>query len=413
MFSVYCRNEATIETHDKNVSATTPKQLSFSTFSEGRVPDYITQTNSSFGPNQRWICSSETHDSTQVDTDSNTSDSVPFNETSPTVPKTNYYPQIIYVTIFIVQLTQIGIGPFSIITNGLSLLIFARLFKTNRNVLGVLAILCIVDTIALMPQFGYVVSYITPNSLTSHNVGCKVINWLSNVAQDFSSYLSLFYTGERCISVVWPMRVKLICTQKRILSAMLLAVLVIALIECHNLVFYTTVVSSCSNYYVNFNLSQQWQFATHMIIGITIPYTLIAVLNAIIIVNLIRQREEQQNMTGNSSSQKKSQAQRTLTITLVSASVFSLTVSIPNIVNCFILTILPLEVFYTNDNLILFAHWASKIILPWNYCGSFFFYILAGRTFRNEFCQMLLCRRTALKGQKYLYHNFHCCFDKR
>ena len=156
--------------------------------------------------------------------------------------------------------------------------------------------------------------------------------------------------------------------------------------------------NSCSNFFVNFNLSQQLQFAIHMVIGTTIPYILIAVLNAIIIIKLIRQRDEQQSMIGNSSSQKTSQAQKTLTITLVSASVFSLLVSIPNIVYCFILAILPLEVFYTNNNLVFFGLWASQIILPWNYCGNFFFYILAGRTFRSEFFKMLLCRKSTSTG---------------
>ena len=396
------RNETLLSVESSNVSTSdssheTTNMISHSTPSESFPPEYFAQRNSSFAFDQHWMY---VHmNNTQNDTTSNTSITVPFNETVPMMSSDHNNPlTIMDVTIFLVKLTQIGIGPFSIVTNGLSLLIFARLFKTNRNVLGVLSILCIVDTLALIPQFSYVVSYITPNSLTSYNVGCKVLNWLPCVAQDCSSYFSLIYTGERCISVVWPMRVKLICTQKRILSAMLVAALVTASLESHHFVLYTTMVNSCSNFFVNFNLSQQLQFAIHMVVGTTIPYILIAALNAIIIIKLIRQREEQQNMIGNSSSQKKSQAQRTLTITLVSASVFSLMVSIPNIVYCFILAILPLEVFYTNDNLVLFSLWASKIILPWNYCGNFFFYILAGRTFRSEFVKMLLCRKSTSTG---------------
>ena len=212
-------------TSTSDSSHETTNMISHSTPSES-FPEYFAQRNSSLAFDQHWMNIHMTD--TQVDTTSNTSIVVPFNETLPMIPSDHTNPSDTGCDHISCQAYTNWHCPFSIVTNGLSLLIFARLFKTNRNVLGVLAILCIVDTLALIPQFSYVVSYITPDSLTSYNVGCKVLNWLPNVAQDCSSYFSLIYTGERCISVVWPMRVKLICTQKRILSIMLLAALVTA-----------------------------------------------------------------------------------------------------------------------------------------------------------------------------------------
>jgi hypothetical protein len=80
-------------------------------------------------------------------------------------------------------------------------------------------------------------------------------------------------------------------------------------------------------------------------------------------------------------------AQRSMTLMLVVASMFSLVVNIPQLVSWAI------DSWRTSNSydVLIFFSWAQSIIAPWNYCGNFFFYVLSGKQFRRELIRMILC----------------------
>lgn len=322
----------------------------------------------------------------------------------PTVKTTPLYvTPLAIATGYAVRLSALVVSPFSLVTNGLSMCVFIRVYTRKQNIITILIILCVVDTLALAKRFSFFVQAFSHWSVLPNDVGCKGLYWVMNVSQDWSSWLSVIYTVERFISVRWPMKVKVICSRKRILVAIVMSLMVSCLMEVYQILLRVGNSFSCT-------IKQQILYSTiylgiHSIIGMLLPYAVIAVLNALIIFNLIKQRSEHGQITSGGNSARENQRQRSLTITLVSASTYSVVVNIPMFIAIIGDSTLGFSIQVSGyDWRAIFSTWANDVISSWNYCGLFFFCVLAGKTFRQEFVRMVTCAKKESLGMTFHPH---------
>ena len=55
----------------------------------------------------------------------------------------------------------------------------------------------------------------------------------------------------------------------------------------------------------------------------------------------------------------------------------------------------------TVQSVYVFYGWVDNIIAPLHYCGSFFFYVLTGRQYRQEVIKLFCCRKSLGKNTFY------------
>lgn len=86
---------------------------------------------------------------------------------------------------------------------------------------------------------------------------------------------------------------------------------------------------------------------------------------------------------------------RSLTTMLIVVSSYSIAMNAPRLVSqCIQLTD---ENISSTWSFFFFQYWSNYIIMPFNYCGSFIFYVLSGQQFRQELLRLFCCRKTVGK----------------
>lgn len=293
------------------------------------------------------------------------------------------------------------VSPFSLVTNGLSLCVFIRMYTRKQNIITILIIRCVVDTLSLIKRFSFCFQQYSLWFVLKGDPGCRGASWLMNVSQDWASWLSVIYTVERFVSVRWPMKVKVVCSRKRVLVAIVMSLMVSCVMEIYQILLRQGSSFSCTVIATKEALYSAISLAIHSFIGILLPYALIAVLNCLIIFRLIKQRSEHEQITHGGNSARENQRQRALTISLVTASSYSVIINIPMFI-----AILGDSIFGFPSVLdsisgwrALFDSFANDVISSWNYCGLFFFCVLAGKTFRQEFVRMVTCAKRDSSGK--------------
>ena len=90
---------------------------------------------------------------------------------------------------------------------------------------------------------------------------------------------------------------------------------------------------------------------------------------------------------------------RSMTIMLVTVSLYSLVTTIPRLIVVGMNNINKQRISF---NEYWFYMWGARTIAPWNYCGNFFMYILSGKEFREELALMFCCRERPSGAFLYL-----------
>ena len=288
-------------------------------------------------------------------------------------------------------LTANGAGILGVISNGLSLCLFVHMTKLKMHVYYILIGVSIVDDFCLISQLDNAVHAQFAVSLLSFSpILCKIAYWLQNAAMISSAYFVLIYTFERFVSVTYPLKVAVICTKRRLLRAMLGTVLISLALAGYELKYYTVVRNYCTRRARDRHFYNILDLAILTVIGSFLPYSAIAVLNGLIIYATIKYRKETASLIAAASGPKSGSVsndgkkQRSLTIMLVVVSTYSLMITIPTLAMYMIDPFGKLAYKYT-----LFESWAQNILPPWNHSANFFFYIIAGRIFRNEGLKMI------------------------
>jgi len=122
--------------------------------------------------------------------------------------------------------------------------------------MSVFVAISVVDTWALIPQFDKLVDYILDMydihwSLKHYDATCKLLSWLTATSQICSSYLALLFTLERFISVRFPLKRAIICTKRRITTAIISIVVVAGLMASYEFYFKQTYKKGTASWYTN------------------------------------------------------------------------------------------------------------------------------------------------------------------
>jgi len=279
------------------------------------------------------------------------------------------------------------IPPLSLATNSLSIAIFYRMRRRLQNELVLVFVaLSVVDTFSLTAQFTNLLILISPKlALVRYYVGCQVFRWIEHFSPVCSSYLVLLYTVERFVSVRFPMKGAIICSGRRIRIAVLCIFIFAPVSQIYTLILYKHLGISCgvrprSNKIIHSTLKTY----TQQLIGIFLPYCCVAILNTMIVYHLAKYRKKRAALQA-SSTNSEEKANKSMTVMLFTASTYSLIIMFPMFVERL------MDPARKNMSSI-FSMWAIAIIAPWNYCGNFFFYVIGGKMFRKELCNMLYCR---------------------
>lgn len=123
-----------------------------------------------------------------------------------------------------------------------------------------------------------------------HSVVCKFFIWMLYVTGVLSPWLLVAMTAQRAMSVVWPLRVKVLCTRKKSKLVLLALILLIMLLHAHALygndVFMDCGEEICSMdlYYGDF-LTDIWSWVDLIIFSL-LPFLLLIGSNTIMIWKL-------------------------------------------------------------------------------------------------------------------------------
>ena len=280
------------------------------------------------------------------------------------------------------------VPPLSLVTNSLSIAVFYRIRRRLQNeLILVFVALSVVDTFALTPQFTGLITYISRKlALTRYHIGCQALTWIPNFCQICSSYLVLLYTIERFVSVRFPLKRAIICSGRRMRIAVLCIFIFAPVSQIYDLIFFKIIGSSaCGTKRSDKILYSKLKMYIQYVIGMFVPYCLVAILNTMIVYNLAKYRKKRAALQA-SSTNSEEKANRSLTVMLFTASTYSLITMLPTFVERLISP--------DRRGLVLLRFWATYVISPWNYCGNFFFYVIGGKQFRTEFRNMFFCQQS-------------------
>jgi len=233
----------------------------------------------------------------------------------------------------VVKAVSYIIPPLSLVTNSLSIAVFYRMRRRLQNeIVLIFVTLSVVDTFALIPRFLYLTSSISRNlALIRYNIGCQVFKWIENFCPICSSYLVLLYTVERFVSVRFPLKRAIICSGRRIRIAVLCIFIFAPVSQIYNLILHKHRGRSCGIPFSNKVMNNTLKVYIRYVIGIFLPYCIVAILNTMIVYNLAKYRKKRAALQA-SSTNSEEKANRSLTVMLFMASTFSLITMIPSFV---------------------------------------------------------------------------------
>jgi len=287
--------------------------------------------------------------------------------------------------------TVANVVPFlSLVTNSLSIAVFSRMYRRIQSeLLLVFVCISVVDTFALTLSFNRFVKRMISRkmALTGYNVGCQVLNWLGGCGQVCSSYLVLLYTFERFISVRYPLKRAIICSARRVRIAVLCILVFVPASQIYYLILFDF-WGPCAVRPENRLLYGSLKLYIQFVLGLLLPYSCVAILNAMIVYHMIKYQRKRAALRASTTSSE-DRTQRSMTLMLFSASTYSLVMVTPLIIS----RTINVRFVANTTHQYIFDFVALYVISPWNYCGNFFFYFIGGRQFRKEFVDMLRCRQ--------------------
>ena len=290
----------------------------------------------------------------------------------------------------------VSVVPFcALLTNGLAVYVFLHRAKKTEQTVDLLLIAVSVSDIFSLVNFMDTAVYFWTDYEWSFqqktDVGCRMIQYITNVARDCSSYFVLAFTVDRFVAVWFPLKRSTIMTKKSVRLIMVGIVLLGLTMEMYVPILYRYGhlhgVKGCQSGDMNLNA----ELLTYLrnTLGFIVPGVAVAILNALIIVRM-RKYELQRAamMSGHGEDSNSSYNRNTsLTTMLVTASTFSFLCATPK-------TIYFIYLSYTNWagwEYLTYAYVVDMILVA-NYTCNFFFYCVSGSQFRRDLVKAL-CRR--------------------
>ena len=240
-----------------------------------------------------------------------------------------------------------------------------------------------------MGSFDYLVTFVAKiGSLLGFDVACRLIRWLAATAQDCSAYFALLYTAERFISVRYPLKRAVICTRRSLHIAIACVVVFTVALEVFNTIVNGAEMKGCYRLNNYRSANQYLQLFLHIVIGMFVPYLTIAILNTLIVYQMLHYRRQRAALSTGTNSSSDDAAQRAMIIMLVAVSSYSIIINIPRTISWVISPWRLSSSIPLNEFNIL----AEQILAPFTYCGNFFC-VVSGKQFRQEILLMIRCEK--------------------
>ena len=282
----------------------------------------------------------------------------------------------------------------SLIGNGLSLFAVRRRMTSSTSCFYI-ANLAICDTLVIFFKWLYVILSLYHPNQTSWE--CKVTNYLMNVAVISSVWLVVLMTVERCIAVIWPLKISGWVNMKR---ARIVVSILYVIQAAFNSFYLVAVVSkldfrnrmSCTFHESHMLFYKSVWSVIGMVFYAYIPQILIFILNIVIIIKLAEARKEQAEMR-NAPRSEQSQGQITAMLLMVSITFFVLT----NPYTIFYLCIRN-DVWNYRVSARSYAQYALvntllRLLADLNHCINFLLYVATGKKFREDIMQSFRCAK--------------------
>ena len=282
-----------------------------------------------------------------------------------------------------------------LIGNILSMLAWSRGFHRDTSTAALLTALAVIDTIVLTvpatERWFHRVTYFLIR--TDNDATCKIWAFLSYFAPTTSSWIIVFVTIERFISIWFPMRVAYLSTRKKVICAILIMALIIASfympVMVHVTVFQNTdedpsAVNTTVKYYTDCDIADRefrdnylrvlmWLDMTFLFMA---PFVLIVLGNVLIIYKICKSRRstvlrQERNV------ECRSQVANTFTIRAIALSITFLICLLP-------VTSYQLYETHTENTIPAYADDIIHILLYGNSTCNFILYCAIGSGFRKD-----------------------------
>lgn len=304
---------------------------------------------------------------------------------------------------------------FGLVGNVLSMLTWSRGRHRNTSTASLLTALAVMDTIVLtMPALEYWVLSVLNLWLRRSNIyACKVLGFASYFGPSSSSWIIVLVTGERLVSIWFPVKVRLLCTRTKMCACLIVVCFLLAAIYSPFLVETNLIYSDLENttvcewnpdgsFYRHFYKAWMW---IDLCILFMIPFILIVVANCMILYKIMRSRRilirQGQYLS------YRARVANAFTIRAFALSIFFLICLLPVTTN---------EVYFAHTgNINVTADNISHILLYANSALNFILYCVVGSGFRKDMKTVLLnvcsTRKVRLEDQdgksnaSYVHHS--------
>ncbi|XP_074654669.1 neuromedin-U receptor 2-like [Tubulanus polymorphus] len=215
-----------------------------------------------------------------------------------------------------------------------------------------------------------------------NSIVCVAHTFITHFFAHASPWMLVLITIERCVSVVAPMRAKIICSRKRMIYASLLVIFLVFAINSHILYgIRTTQDGFCreregvysvfwSRYWLNIDL----------VIASAAPFAVLLICNAVIIYFLKRAESRRQTQTSAVNNTSKKPVTNSITLMLVMTNFTFFVTSFPFSVS-----------LQLGEQISILVHAISAMLMYVNYAINFWLYCLTGRMFRGELIAVCGC----------------------
>lgn len=212
---------------------------------------------------------------------------------------------------------------------------------------------------------------------------CKLTRYLFYCSSHLSNWLVVLFTIERFICVWFPLRVKNLCSSKKMAIAVILLIFGICSVNIVWLLFYHIGIrGNCTTKFVGRKFYSYFPII-NIIMAVVLPFLIVLVLNTFIITGLIRSRKSF-NMEGyrNRYSKKDSNQKRRITIGLMLTSMLWLILTMPQALvenikpklsygPYFLLQTIVFMALYVNYSINFYIYMLSSKNIYWEFMGLF------------------------------------------
>ncbi|KAK3612195.1 hypothetical protein CHS0354_016584, partial [Potamilus streckersoni] len=283
-----------------------------------------------------------------------------------------------------------------------------------------MCVLAVVDGTALIWKLLYL--QITLSGIQIGDFMCGFFYTFGSWTQQYSNWILVAMTTERCIAIWFPLKVSKLCSKTTtIIEIIVLAILIFGL----NLHFVWTFQEisdpvqkhSCAARpeYTTF-IDRIWYWIDGTSYSIS-PIVIIAVLNGMIIYGLRKARKKHRDLTNIriGGMKERSRQERQITIMLITLCVVFFILTLPNCI--FFILKDTWNWKQSNYQIALYSllYQIVFVLSDFHQSVNFYLYCLTGKKFRNQFKAVVMCKRGQLNRKwqsKYRDHTISTIRDR-